>query len=68
MKIHPTSIIAGYRLAQKAACSHITEFLTTKMDKMTPEIRDKVLLQAATTSLSSKIVNTFVSLFVHFWS
>ena len=50
--IHPTSIIAGYRLAMKEAIKYIKANLTIP----TNSLDDSALMNAAKTSMSSKII------------
>jgi len=51
-KIHPTSIIAGFRLAMKESIKYISEHLATETEKLGKE----TILNCAKTSMSSKIV------------
>ncbi|ODN76678.1 T-complex protein 1 subunit alpha [Cryptococcus amylolentus CBS 6039] len=51
-KIHPTTVITGYRLACKEACRFMAEQLSTKVDK----IGKDSLVNVAKTSMSSKIL------------
>lgn len=53
-KIHPTSIISGYRLAMREAVKFIDELMAIKTDKLGPD----TLLAAAKTSMGSKIVGS----------
>ncbi|CAD6260062.1 unnamed protein product [Miscanthus lutarioriparius] len=58
-KIHPTSIISGYRLAMREACRYVEEKLAVKVDKLGKDS----LINSAKTSMSSKLINSDGELF-----
>jgi T-complex protein 1 subunit alpha len=51
-KIHPTTVISGFRMALKEAVKHIQNNLVIKLDSIDRE----VLMKTATTTLSSKLI------------
>jgi T-complex protein 1 subunit alpha len=55
-RIHPTTIISGYRLALREATKYLTEALSTKVDNLGKE----ALKNVAKTSMSSKIIGRYV--------
>ncbi len=53
MKVHPTNIITGYKMAAREACTYIQDKLAVSVDSL----GEKALLNCAQTSMSSKLIN-----------
>ncbi|CAL9078694.1 unnamed protein product [Musa textilis] len=62
-KIHPTSIISGYRLAMREACKYVEEKLATKVEKLGKDS----LVNCAKTSMSTKLIATDSDFFANLY-
>jgi T-complex protein 1 subunit alpha len=60
--LHPTTVLAGYRIALKAAIAYIKEHILMPVSSLDSQH----LLEAARTSMSSKIIGMKV-IFSHIW-
>ena len=55
-KVHPTTVISGFKLAAREATKYITEHLSAK----TTDLGRDALVNVARTSMSSKLINKFI--------
>lgn len=59
MKVHPTNIIMGYKIAAKEACRYIEDKLAVTVESL----GDEALVNCAKTSMSSKLINADFNFF-----
>ena len=61
MKVHPTNIIMGYKIAAREACRFIEDKLAVSVESL----GDEALLNCAKTSMSSKLINADPNFFAN---
>lgn len=61
MKVHPTTIISGFKIAAREACRYIEDKLTVSVDSL----GDQAITNCVKTSMSSKLINADPAFFAH---
>ena len=61
MKVHPTNIIMGFKIAARESC----RFIEDKMAVTVESLGDEALLNCAKTSMSSKLINADPAFFAN---
>ena len=59
IKVHPTNIISGFKIAAKEACRYIEDKLAVPVETL----GNDALLNCAKTSMSSKLINADANFF-----
>jgi T-complex protein 1 subunit alpha len=59
IKVHPTNIISGFKIAAKEACRYIEDKLAVPVETLGTD----ALLNCAKTSMSSKLINADANFF-----
>ncbi len=61
LKVHPTNIIAGFKIAAREACRYIEDKLAVTVESL----GDEALVNCAKTSMSSKLINADFNFFAN---